>query len=124
MATTAPQLQPHDLEAEAAMLGAILLDADAFPVAQDLLDSGHFRRAAHQTIFRAMGRLHAKGEPIDPLTLAAELEARPELEAIGGRAALGELLQSVATAANTRFHCTIVREKAALRQLIHLANHL
>ncbi len=73
------KLQPHDLDAERGILGAILLDARAIHTAQERLTEADFYRTAHQIIFRAMCKLAMAGEPIDNLTLTNQLEAMGKL---------------------------------------------
>lgn len=116
-----PKLQPHDREAEQAVLSAILLDPIALAHAQDVLTVEDFYDGRHQRIFRAMCELVSRGEVIDSVTLANTLEARGELLGVGGRAALAELVQVVASASNIRHHCRIVRDRALLRRLIRFA---
>jgi len=117
-ATPAPRQAPWSPEAEQAVLGAMLLDADAALKALELLDDTAFYRDAHRRLFRAMAVLMERGKVIDPVLLRDELLRRGDLEAAGGDAYLAQLLDAVPTAANVEYHCRIVKDKALLRRLI------
>jgi replicative DNA helicase len=84
---------------------------------QLVLTSSDFYTDAHQRLFRAITDLHAKGQPVDLVTLANELKRRKEMEDIGGPAYLGELWDAAPTAANAGYYAQIVREKATFRAL-------
>jgi replicative DNA helicase len=114
-----PKLPPQNLEAEQSVLGAVLLDNSAMAKAMELLVEENFYRTSHRKIYRAMLELSELGEVIDQITLTERLKAQGEIEAVGGAAYLAELVQSVASSANIRYHCKIVRDKALLRELIH-----
>src|SRR5712692_522476 len=111
---------PWSPEAEQAVLGAMLLDADAAIKAVELLEDAAFYRDAHRRLFRAMASLVERSQVIDPVVLREELARRDELEAAGGLDYIAVLLDVVPTAANVEYHCRIVREKALLRRLIEV----
>lgn len=113
-----PRLPPQNLEAEQSVLGAILLENAAMNKAMEILTEEDFYKTAHRKIYQAMLDLSEHGEVIDQITLTEHLKARGELESVGGAAYLAELVQVVPTAANVRYHCKIVRDKALLRGLI------
>lgn len=115
---------PHNVEAEQAILGAIMLDRDALGLATEKLSPGDFYRREHQLIFAAMRRLYERDQAIDTVTVAAALEQESALEDAGGRGYLSDLLSMVATAANVGYHAAIVKEKAVLRGLIHAATDI
>ena len=119
-----PKLPPQNLEAEQSVLGAILLDNQAMPKAMELLVEEDFYRTAHRKIYRAMLDLSDVGEVIDQITLTERLKAKGELESVGGAAYLAELVQAVPSAANIRYHCKIVRDKAVARELIHTSTEV
>ena len=119
-----PKLPPQNLEAEQSVLGAVLLDNSAMAKAMELLVEENFYRTSHRKIYRAMLELSEVGEVIDQITLTERLKAQGEIEAIGGAAYLAELVQSVASSANIRYHCKIVRDKALLRELIHTSTEV
>lgn len=109
-------------EAEVAVLGACLIDADAILLARRLLTVEAFSVARHRVIYRAMLRLADAGQAIDPVTLAEDLRARGELEDAGGMVYIAELLDAVPTAANLEYHARIVADRAARRRL-HSIGH-
>jgi replicative DNA helicase len=114
----AARIPPHDLEAEASVLGAILLSPAAVGEVLDILAPEHFYRENNGQIYRAQLNLFREGEPIDNVTLAAELQKAGVLERVGGRAHLALLQESVPTAANVLHYAQIVRAKADKRALI------
>lgn len=118
------RLPPHNVEAEQAILGAVMLDRDALGLATEKLAPGDFYRREHQLIFAAMRHLYERDQAIDTVTVAAALEQEAALEDAGGRAYLSDLLSMVATAANVGYHAAIVKEKAVLRGLIHAATDI
>jgi replicative DNA helicase len=115
---------PYSEDAEQAVLGAMLLDADAIVRTVELVDETMFYREAHRRIFRAMLALHTAGAVLDPLTLADELERQGSLAAAGGKDYIGTLLDVVPTAANVEYHVRIVKDKALRRRLIEVATGL
>src|SRR5438105_9746959 len=112
------RVPPHDLEAEASVLGAILLDPVAVTRVLDFLDPEDFYRENHGQVYRAALSLFREGEPIDNVTIAAELEKMGVLERVGGRAQLAMLQKSVPTAANVEHYGRIVKARAYKRRLI------
>jgi replicative DNA helicase len=113
---------PHALDAERAVLGALLLEPSAY---DDVVDEGlrpeHFYRPHHGTIFRAIADLHAASEHIDTLTVVDELLKKGQLDAVGGAAAISQLEALLPTAAHVTSYARLVREKSVLRQLIENA---
>ena len=118
------RLAPWSQEAEQAVLGAMLLDADAVMRAIEHVDDTMFYQEGHRRLFRAMVAITERGGVIDPLTLADELERRGELEHAGGREYLAFLLDAVPTVANVEYHARIVKEKALLRRLIEVSTEV
>jgi replicative DNA helicase len=101
---TPPQAPPHDLEAEQAILGAVLLSERtmyAFAFEEDL-QTEHFYRERHQRIWRAMTSLYGAGEPVDVLTVANQLQRTSELEQAGGRAEIDALTAATPAVGNLR----------------------
>jgi replicative DNA helicase len=115
---------PYSEDAEQAVLAAMLMDADAVARVIELVDDGMFYREGHRRIFRAMTALSERGEIVDPLTLANELDRRGELAESGGKDYLGFLIDAVPTAANVEYHARIVREKALYRRLIEVSTSI
>jgi replicative DNA helicase len=116
---------PHALDAERAVLGALLLEPSAFST---VIDEGllpeHFYRPHHGTIFRAIADLHHAGEQIDTLTVVDELLKKGQLDAVGGATAISQLEALLPTAAHVGSYARLVREKAVLRQLIENATNV
>jgi len=115
---------PYAPEAEISVLGGMLIDGDAVPKAMEIIDESMFYREANRRICRAMARLFQRGQVIDPVTLSEELSKTEELEQVGGLAYIGELLDTVPTAANIEYHARIVRERALLRRLIEASSQI
>jgi len=111
-----PSLPPQNVEAEQAILGAVLLDNSALAKACGVLTAGDFYQIANQTIFQAMLGLSERGEAIDQIILTDHLKTQGALKSVGGAAYLAELVQAAPSSANIRYHCKIVQEKARLRQ--------
>lgn len=102
--------------AEQAVLGAAMLDADAFGVAQEVgLGAGHFAYVANRALFEAMEALAEAGSPLDPITLAEVLGSRGKLDAVGGVGYLVELSTNTPSAANVESYARIVLERAQQR---------
>lgn len=120
MAKTGSQsrIPPQDLEAEESIIGAILLDRDAIVSVAQVLKSEHFYKEAHGNIFSAIFDLYEKREPIDLVTLTAQLKKNGNLEKIGGTAYLAKLASGIPTAANIVQYAQIVRDHFVKRQLI------
>jgi replicative DNA helicase len=115
------RLPPQNVEAERAILGAILLEREALGLAIEKLEPEDFYRREHQILFAALIELYRNDQAIDAVMVAEALGQRGQLEQVGGRDYLSFLLGTVATAANVGYHAGIVREKAVLRGLIHEA---
>jgi len=109
---------PHNLEAEASVLGSLMLDRNAIVRVADFLRPDDFYLDHHAQVFRAALNLYDRADPIDLLTLAAELEKMLVLERIGGQAFLAELESGVPTAANVEYYGHLVEEAATKRKLI------
>jgi replicative DNA helicase len=116
--TDCPRLQPHDLDIERAILGAVLLDHSALSRAQELLSASDFYDGRHRRIFDAMVDLAGKDEGLDLLTIGDLLERKGELDTIGGRGTLAEFLTTIASSSNVSHHARIVRDHAIRRRLI------
>ncbi|MBI2598722.1 replicative DNA helicase [Candidatus Curtissbacteria bacterium] len=118
---TIGRVPPQDLDAEKSIIGAILLDRDAIVAVAQVLKPEHFYRSAHADIFSAIFTLFERREPIDLVTLTAELKARGRFDEVGGAAYLAELASAVPTAANIAQYSQIVRHHFIKRQLISTA---
>lgn len=112
------QLQPQNLDAEASLLGSLLIDGDALTKIGDLVQADDFFDKKNSAIFGAMWALHDKRNPIDLLTLSEQLKSSKRLDSIGGASYLTELTNYVPTAAHVEQYASIVAEKAIRRRLI------
>jgi replicative DNA helicase len=115
---------PHSLEAEKAVLGAILLHHECFADAAEHIAAEDFYRAAHRKIFAHMTALAAKDQEIDYLTLAADLERTNELEDVGGRSYLSTLADGVPKSSHVGRYAEIVKGHAHRRQMILTATRI
>jgi len=118
------KVPPQNLEAEASVLGGILLENEAINRVLEIITPVDFYRESHRKIFRAMLELTDRSEPADLITLSELLKGKGELEAVGGSAYLASLADQVPTAANIAHYARIIREKAILRQLISSATEI
>lgn len=112
--------RPHSLDAERALLGAVLVDPSIYGVVPDVRPRD-FMRAAHAALWREIGRLSDAGVPPDFVTLREALGRSGQLEAVGGVLYISELLNASSRAANVEHYARIIREKATLRRLIDQA---
>ncbi len=124
IALTPGRVPPHDLDAEMSVLGSILLDPLSIAKVLQFLHPEDFYRENNGQVFRAALDLFAAGEPIDNVTLAAQLQTMGLLERIGGRAQLASMQGSVPTAANIEYYGRIVKEKAYKRRLISAGGNI
>ena len=118
------RMPPASVEAEQAVLGAMLLKPDAVTTAAEELTADDFYRETHRLIFEAMMELKERTEPVDLVTLTEQLKKADKLAKIGGIPALSLIANSVPTAANVHYHARIVHEKAQLRSLINAATEI
>ena len=118
------RVPPHDLDAERAVIGAMLVSETAVSVVAESLAAEDFYSETHRVLYRAMMRLYSKGDPIDQLTLLDELRGMGELDRIGGRPYIFQLVESVPTASNAARYAEIVRGKALLRAVIDAGSRI
>jgi replicative DNA helicase len=118
------RVPPQDLDAEQSVLGGMLLSKDAIADVVEVLKSTDFYRPTHETIYNAILDLYARGEPADPITLAAELTKRGEITRVGGASYLHTLVNAVPTAANAEYYAEIVHERAVLRRLVEAGTRI
>src|SRR5579871_4651628 len=112
------RIPPQNLEAEQAVLGSMLIEKQAVEKAAELLKPEDFYRDAHRYIFEAMLALAERDEPVDLLTVSEELQSKDQLDIVGGRLYLINVMEAPATAANIEHYAHIVEEKAILRRLM------
>jgi len=118
------RVPPHNLEAEEAVLGSMLLSKVAVGESLEILQPEDFYREAHEAICGAIRDLFAQGEPIDVVTVGEELRRRGALEQVGGLPYLHTLVSAVPIAANATYYARIVTEHATLRRLIEAATQI
>ena len=109
---------PQYVVAEQSVLGGMLLSKDAIGDVIEILRERDFYRPAHELIYNAIIELYGRGEPADPVTVAAELTKRGDIARAGGAPYLHTLISSVPTAANASYYAKLIREKAILRRLV------
>ncbi|XVV05817.1 replicative DNA helicase [Actinosynnema sp. CA-248983] len=117
-------LPPHDERAEQATLGAILSSSRALAEVAEMLEPGDFYRPTHQAVYRATLNLYQAGEPVDPVTVADQLERAGDLARVGGAPYLHTLFSSVPTATNATYYAEIVAERAVLRRLLEAGQRI
>src|SRR5262249_31655226 len=115
---TLERLPPQSLEAEQAVLGALMVSGDGISRVVDILEPDYFYRKAHQVVYAAMLDLYDNNEPIDIAAIRQYLKDEGKREKVGDRKYLTALALSVATTANLEYYAKAVQEKALLRHLI------
>ena len=119
------KIPPHDIEAEQAIIGSMLTDKDAVISSIEVLPTDDaFYREDNRIIYSAIVSLYSKNEPIDIITVKAELIEQGNFERIGGLTYLADLPERVPTTTNIEKYIKIVEEKSMLRHLIQSANDL
>ncbi len=118
------RIPPHNLDAEASLLGAMLLSAGAVASAIEGVSRDDFYKPAHGHIFEAITSLYGAGEPIDPVTVAEELRRANLLDAIGGSTVLVDLQATTPAISNAGGYAHIIEEHALLRRLIGVAGEI
>ncbi|MBA3825838.1 MAG: replicative DNA helicase [Ktedonobacterales bacterium] len=118
------RLPPQNIEAEAAVLGSILIDPQALPAVAEILRPADFYRDAHRLLYTAALDLYGRGEPADIVTLTDEIERRGKLEGVGGADYVTTLVNVVPTSANVEYYAHIVERTSILRKLIHVAGQI
>jgi replicative DNA helicase len=117
-------VQPQNLDAEASLLGAILIDTDAIVKIADQISAEDFFDVRHQRIYEAITALYEKRSPIDVLTLADQLKNNGYLDLVGGPTYLTELTNFVPTAAHAEQYADIVAQKAVRRRMMAAAQDI
>ena len=118
------KVPPNDVEAEQAVIGSMLTDQEAVVSAIETLKPEDFYREDNKIIYTAITNIYSRAEPIDIITLKAELSSMGKLEAVGGLEYIVELPDKVPTTANVDRYIKIVEEKSMLRNLIKTANEI
>lgn len=117
-------MPPQAIDLESAVLGALMLEKDAFLNCSDILCSDAFYKSEHQTIYEAIEALNEREQGVDMLTVCEELKRVGKLEEIGGAYYVTQLTSKIASAANIEFHARIILQKYVSRVAISQANQL
>ena len=115
---------PNSIEAEQALIGGLMLNAQAWDKVADVVVADDFYRKDHRVIYTAIGNLIEDGSPCDVVTVSEYLDGRGELEQAGGLEYLATLANETAGAANARAYAKILRERSTLRALINAGNEI
>src|SRR5882724_4750385 len=119
------RIPPHNLDAERAVLGAVLLEGrEALPRVVEVLRPSDFYTEAHRAMYQAMLTLFDRGAPVDSLTLSEELRRNDQLQFVGGPAAIALLMEEASIAPHLGSYTAIVRDMAVLRELIQTSAHI
>jgi len=118
------RVQPQARELEEAVLGALMLEKDAYSLVSDILKPESFYDNVHQTIYKAIVNLAIKQEPIDILTVVEQLKKEGEIESVGGPVYIAQLTEKVASAAHIEFHARIIAQKYLARELISFSSQV
>ena len=121
---TYAHLQPQAIDFERVVLGALMVDADAFSIVSEILKPESFYEPRHQKIYEAIRNMNMDERPVDIMTLANELTKMGEIEKVGGAQYLMEISSQVASAAHIEAHARILAQKYMARQLIHYAGEI
>ncbi|MBN1218724.1 MAG: replicative DNA helicase [Anaerolineae bacterium] len=122
--TVPDKLQPHNVEAEEAVLGSLLIDPDAIIRVATFLAPTDFYVERHSWVYEAIRDLHERREPADLVTLTDELERRGQLTEIGGSAYLTSLINATPTSIHVEYYARIIERTAVLRRLISAAGDI
>lgn len=115
---------PHSTEAEQSVLGALLLDNQAFERVADLITAEDFYQDNHRRIWRHLSKLIEANQPADTVTVSERIEASADQGKTGGPAYLGQLAQNTPSALNVRHYAELVRDKSLQRRLVHTATDI
>ncbi|MFD0775695.1 DnaB-like helicase N-terminal domain-containing protein, partial [Streptomonospora algeriensis] len=115
---------PHDIMAEQSVLGGMLLSKEAITQVVEIVRSTDFYRPAHQTVFDVAVDLFSRGEPVDAISVNAELTKRGEIARVGGAPYLHTLTEAIPTAANAGYYARIVADRAVLRRLVEVGTRI
>ena len=118
------KIPPQAVDPEEAVLGAMLIDKKGVDEVIDILQVDAFYKEAHQHIFEAIHQLFESSEPIDLLTVSAQLRKNETLEKVGGDFYLVQLSKKVSTSAHIEFHARIILQKFIQRSLIKISNEI
>ncbi|MEY2970073.1 MAG: hypothetical protein RLZZ599_446 [Bacteroidota bacterium] len=122
--TAGGRVPPQALDLEEAVLGALLIDKNALSKIVDILHSNAFYKEQHKLIFKAVVNLFGENQPVDILTVAAELRKSGEMKQAGGEVYLAQLSQKVSSAAHIEYHARIILQKHIQRELVRISSEI
>ena len=117
-------LQPQAPELEEAVLGALMIEKDAYPLVSEILKPESFYEHRHQLLYKAIQTLAIQQKPIDILTVAQQLRSTAELEEVGGPVYISQLAGKVNSSAHIEYHARIIAQKFLARELITFTSHI
>ena len=118
------RIPPYNLEAEESLLGSMLISREAIASIIEITATGDFYRKSNQEVFNAILELFAKGEPVDPITVADYMKKKGILDEVGGKTFIHSLISNIPLAANAEYYGHIVRNHSILRKLIYAATEI
>lgn len=118
------RIPPHDIDAERALLGGIMLRPNTISDIGDMINPDSFYSGKNSHIYKTIYDLHSRGEPIDLVSLSSRLKEKSALEQAGGPAYLTELINTVPSSSNVEHYAKIIQKKHILRRLIESADHI
>ena len=117
-------LQPQALELEEAVIGALMIEQDAFPKVSDIVKKESFYDHRHQVIYEAVANLSLNQRPIDILTVTEQLKSNGTLDEAGGALYVTQLAGKVTSSAHIEYHARIIAQKAMARELITFTSEI
>ena len=118
------KLQPQALELEETVLGALMIESDAYSQVSDILKPESFYEHRHQLLYKAITTLALQQKPVDILTVAEQLRSTGEFEEVGGPAYIAQLTSKVASSAHIEYHARIIAQKHLARELITYTSNI
>lgn len=118
------KVPPQAVEVEEAVLGALMLERDAYVTVADIIDTSSFYKEEHRKIFEAIKNLSLKEKPVDLLMVTQELKNNNQLDEVGGPSFITQLTRRVASAAHIEFHARIIAQKFIQRELIRVSSEI
>ena len=122
--TPTGRVPPHNVEAEESLLGAMLLSKDAVAEALETVRAEDFYKPAHAQLFEVVAALYARGEPVDPVTVAEQLRRSDLLDRMGGKQAILRIQAATPAASNAGWYARIVADHALLRRLMAVGSQI
>ena len=112
------RIQPQELEFEKSVLGALLLEKDAYSLISDILTPDSFYDPRNQKVYSAISKLHVAQHPVDILTVVEQLRTDGTFDEVGGVAYLSSLTQNIVSSSHIEYHARVIAQKSTARELI------